>query len=106
VRGRTLGGVVNLFLQLKVSDENGNKIMPIDFSSFKIQSLSCCYNTQLKFGRTIANLVAHLTPLIVWQKDQYSSKYGFPKFVFLTIDLVLRVSVGHNLVYVYLAFKH
>ena len=49
----------------------------------------------------IAGFVALFTQL-VWQKDQYSSIYGFPV---LMIDLVLRVSVGHALIYVYLAFK-
>ena len=34
--GKTLGGIVNLFLQLKVSDENICKPEPIDLSSFKI----------------------------------------------------------------------
>jgi hypothetical protein len=29
----------------------------------------------------IASLVAQLTQFMVWQKDQYSSIYGFPKFV-------------------------
>ena len=47
---------------------------------------------KFKFRRMIANLVAHLTQITVWQKDQYSSKYGFPKFVVLLVDAVLRVS--------------
>ena len=47
---------------------------------------------KLKFARTIANLVAHLTQITIWQKDQYSSKYGFPKFIVLLIDAILRVS--------------
>jgi hypothetical protein len=31
VRGRTLGSVVNLFLQVKVNDENGSKTIVHDF---------------------------------------------------------------------------
>ena len=37
---------MNLFLQLKVSDENNSKIESKDLSLFKMQFLSSCYNTQ------------------------------------------------------------
>ena len=40
----------------------------------------------------IANLVAHVTQFTVWQKDQYSSRYSFPKYDVLLIDSVLRVT--------------
>ena len=43
----------------------------------------------------IANLVAHLTRFMVWQRGQYSSTYGFPKFVVLLIDSVLIVSAKY-----------
>jgi hypothetical protein len=42
----------------------------------------------------IANLVAHLIPNYGFIKRSHSSKYGFPKFVALLIDLVLGVIVG------------
>ena len=45
MRGRTLSGVVNLFLQLKVDDENISKTKSINLSSFKTQFISCCYST-------------------------------------------------------------
>ena len=47
----------------------------------------------LESKRSKTNSVAHLTQFMICQKDQHSSRYGFPKFVVLMIDLVLRVSV-------------
>ena len=46
----------------------------------------------LEFGRMIANLVAHVTQFTVSEKDQYSSRYSFPKYDVELIDSVLRVS--------------
>ena len=60
MRGRTLGGSLNLFLQLKVSDENNFKIESIDISSFKMQFLSRVA-IKLKFGRMLDSLVVHMT---------------------------------------------
>ena len=94
MRGRTLGASINLFLQLKVSDAKNYKTDSIDLRFFEIQCPYHCYDAQVKFcEKIIANLVAHMTQFIVWQKDQYSSKYGSPKFVDLLIDLVLKVSL-------------
>ena len=45
---KILGGVVNLFLQLKVSYKSNYKIESIDLSSIKVQLLSCCYCIQAK----------------------------------------------------------
>jgi hypothetical protein len=28
----------------------------------------------------LASLVAHLTQFTIWEEDEYSSRYGFPKF--------------------------
>lgn len=47
----------------------------------------------LESKRIITNLVAHLAQFMICQKDQQSSRYGFPTFVVTMIDLVLRVSV-------------
>ena len=74
--------------------ENNSKIELINLSSIKMEFLSCSfYNVQLKLGRMIANLVVHMTQFMVWQKDQYFSRYDFLKFVVLMIDLILRVIV-------------
>ena len=37
---------MNLSLQLKVKDENNSKTESIDLSSFEMQFLSGCYNSQ------------------------------------------------------------
>ena len=75
VRGQTIGNTVNFFLQLKVSDGNNSKTRSIDLSSFKMHLSIVVVVFKLKFGRMIANLVAHMTQFMVWQKDQYSSIY-------------------------------
>jgi hypothetical protein len=56
LRGSTLGGVVNLLLQSKVSDDNNSKIELIDLSSFKTNFLCCCYNTQARIWKDDSQL--------------------------------------------------
>ena len=46
---------------------------------------------KLKFGRMKASWVAHVTQFTVWQKDQNSSRYSFPKF---TVSLMKRLRVS------------
>ena len=91
VRGRTLGGALNLFLHLKVSDENNsqNWVNRPKFIRNAI-SLSLLTTLELKIGRMITNLVVHLTDLRFDKKINTLPKYGFLKFVILLIDSVLR----------------
>jgi hypothetical protein len=77
-----------------VSDENSPKIELTDLlSAFKMQFLSHCYRPQAQFGRTIANLVAHMIQFTIWQKKSILFKYGFPKCLVLLIDSVLKINV-------------
>ena len=82
---------MNLFLQLKVIDENNSKIESINLSSLKVAFLVVAI-FKLKFGRMIMSLIMHVTQFTIWQKYQYSSRYGIPNFVVLLIDSILRVS--------------
>ena len=56
---------MNLFLQLKVSDENNSKTESIDLSSFKMQFLSSCYNTQETTQISCANINKSGRPLYI-----------------------------------------
>ena len=93
MRGRTLVGVVNLFLQLKASDENNSKIESINLSSFKVQFFSHCYDTQAGIGKDDSQLSCACDPISGWQKNQYFSIYGLLKSVVLLINPILSVSV-------------
>ena len=54
---------MNLLLQLKVSDENTSNIESIDLRSFEMRFPLVATMLKLEFGRIIANLVVHMTPI-------------------------------------------
>lgn len=89
-------GEKNIDIQVDVD----YKTKLIHLSSFKMQFLSYCYNSQAEIQKDDSQLGCVSQKKLVWQKDQYSSRYGFPKFVVLLIDSIL----GVNLVDIFLRF--
>jgi hypothetical protein len=43
----------------------------------------------------IASFDEHLIRFTIWQNDQYSSKYGFPKLIVLPIGSILEDNVEY-----------
>jgi hypothetical protein len=81
---------VNLFLQLRVSDESNSKFESIDLSSSEMQFLSHRYNTQAEICKDDRHVNCAPNPSYTLAKKD-SSIYGFLKLVLLLIDSVLRV---------------
>ena len=97
MRGRTPGGVVNLLLYFKVSDENNSKAKSIDLSSFKMQFLPHCYSTHVELWKDNSHLGCESDPICgLAKRSALSLIYAFPKCIVLSIDSVLRIGVSFN----------